>query len=198
MPRSEAMTAPWISVAGRSIPVAEYFCRSTVPTDEFSMMLENTTVLGTMMRSPAAVRSVVKPDADLFDATFRCADTNVVSDPKGPLDENVDPVDESAADILKGETDAEGGSAENGRDSGPTGANNRQDHGSADGVDGESRRPAHQGRDLGVDPPRHCGSPHPAAYPVRDPNREQDDDEDLNCSGHCLRRPGARPVPAPT
>ena len=47
--RSEAMTAPWISVAGRSIPLAKYFCRSTDPTDEFSMMLENTTVLGTMM-----------------------------------------------------------------------------------------------------------------------------------------------------
>ena len=59
----------------------------------------------------------------------------MVSDPEGPLDEDVDPVDESAADILKGETDTEGGGAKNGRDSGPTGANNRQNQGSTDGVE---------------------------------------------------------------
>ena len=187
MPRSEAITASWISEAGRSIPVTRYFCRSTIPTDEFSMMLENTTVFGTMMRSPAAVRNVVKRTPTSSTRPSDCADTNAVSNPEGSLDENVDPVDESAADILKGEADAEGGSTEDGGDGGPTGANNRQDHGCANGIDGESGRPAQQGRDLGVDSPCDCGSPNPTAGPVRDSNRKQNHDKDLNCLGHGLR-----------
>jgi hypothetical protein len=110
----------------------------------------------------------------------------MVSDSEGSLDEDVDPVDESPADILKCETYAECGSTKNRSDGRPTRANNRQDHGPPDGEDGESRRAADQGRYLGVDPTGNCCSPHPGAYPVRDHDREQDDDEDLNCSRHCL------------
>ena len=100
-------------------------------------------------------------NANVFDATFRYADSNVVTDAKRPLDQNVDPVDESAADILKGEADAERGGAENGGDRRPAGANNSEDDGRAEGVDRESRRPAQQGRDLGVDPSGGCGSREP-------------------------------------
>ena len=51
-------------------PKRRYFCRSTVPTDEFSMMLEKTTVLGTMMRSPAVGAQRRQADPDLLDPAF--------------------------------------------------------------------------------------------------------------------------------
>src|SRR3712207_3279001 len=79
-------------------------------------------------------------NANLFDATFHCANPNIVPDPKGPFDENVNAVDETAADILKGETDTKRGGAEDGGDGSPTGANNRQDNGAADGINAEDRK----------------------------------------------------------
>ena len=87
----------------------------------------------------------------------------MVTDAKGPLDEDVDAVDEAAADILQRQADAEGGGAENGGDRGPAGAEDRQDDGAAQGVDAKRRGPAQQGGNLGVDSPGHCGSPDPAA-----------------------------------
>ena len=129
MPRSEAITAPWISVAGRSIPVADIF----LPIDRSDRrVLDDARKHDGIRDDDALARRGPQgrqADANLFDATFRCANTNMVSNPEGSLDENVDPVDESAADILKGETDTEGGGAEDGGDGGPTGANDRQDHG---------------------------------------------------------------------
>ena len=129
MPRSEAITAPWISVGGRSIPSGRVF----LPIDRSHRRVLDDARKHDGIGNDDAVAGRGsqrrQPNANLFDAALRYANTNVVSDPEGPLDENVDPVDESAADILKGETDAERGGAKNGRDSGPTRANNGQDHG---------------------------------------------------------------------
>ena len=100
------------------------------------MMLENTTVLGTMMRSPPpCARSSGGHQRLRRDLPLRRHE--LVSDPKRSLDEDVNTVDETAADILKGEADTEGGGAEDSGDGSPAGATIAR-YGCAQGVDGES------------------------------------------------------------
>ncbi len=135
------------------------------------------------MRSPACGPQRGKADSDLFDATFDASDANPISDSKRSLDQDVDAVNEAAANVLQREADAEGGGAEDRRDGGPVGSENGKDHGGTGGEDGQRGGTACQRGDFGVSASRPRGVEDRPAEPLRDPDRDQDDNKDLEGLG---------------